>query len=275
MPLFLIGLGLGNERDITLRGLELVRSSDFVYLEAYTAIMCDSSSLQRMQDLYGKEFIVADRYFVEDGSVLLSQAKTHRVALLVVGDPFAATTHSDLFIRCRSEGVVIEVVHNASVLTAVGYSGLQLYRFGHTVTLCFWKDGWKPDSWYPHVVSNYQRSLHTLLLLDIKVKEVSDDNLARGRMDVFEPPRFMTCIDAAHQVLAVAEKYGAECPFNESTLVVAMCRLGSPDQVVLPCTLGELKVMDPARLGAPLHCLVLPGSLHECEQEQLALFKKE
>lgn len=37
--LYLIGLGLNNEKDITINGLEVVRRAERVYLEAYTAIL--------------------------------------------------------------------------------------------------------------------------------------------------------------------------------------------------------------------------------------------
>lgn len=37
--LYIIGLGLGDEKDITLRGLEAVRSCHKVYVEAYTSLL--------------------------------------------------------------------------------------------------------------------------------------------------------------------------------------------------------------------------------------------
>jgi diphthine synthase len=37
--LYLVGLGLGDPKDITVRGLEIVKSADEVYLEAYTSIL--------------------------------------------------------------------------------------------------------------------------------------------------------------------------------------------------------------------------------------------
>lgn len=37
--LYLIGLGLADETDITVKGLEVVRRADRVYLEAYTSIL--------------------------------------------------------------------------------------------------------------------------------------------------------------------------------------------------------------------------------------------
>lgn len=37
--LYIIGLGLGDEQDITLRGLQAVKSCDALFLEAYTSIL--------------------------------------------------------------------------------------------------------------------------------------------------------------------------------------------------------------------------------------------
>ena len=37
--LYLIGLGLADEKDISVKGLEIVRRAARVYLEAYTAIL--------------------------------------------------------------------------------------------------------------------------------------------------------------------------------------------------------------------------------------------
>jgi diphthine synthase len=35
----MIGLGLGDERDITIKGLEIIRQSKRVFLESYTSIL--------------------------------------------------------------------------------------------------------------------------------------------------------------------------------------------------------------------------------------------
>lgn len=37
--LYIIGLGLADEKDISVKGLEIVRKADRVYLEAFTAIL--------------------------------------------------------------------------------------------------------------------------------------------------------------------------------------------------------------------------------------------
>lgn len=36
---YLVGLGLGDVKDITVKGLEVVKNAERVYLEAYTSIL--------------------------------------------------------------------------------------------------------------------------------------------------------------------------------------------------------------------------------------------
>ncbi len=46
--LYLVGLGLSDETDITVKGLEVVKQASRVYLEAYTSILLvDQSVLVR------------------------------------------------------------------------------------------------------------------------------------------------------------------------------------------------------------------------------------
>jgi diphthine methyl ester synthase len=37
--LYLVGLGLADETDITVKGLQIVKNAERVYLEAYTSIL--------------------------------------------------------------------------------------------------------------------------------------------------------------------------------------------------------------------------------------------
>ena len=143
----MIGLGLSDEKDITLKGLELVQKAQYVYLEMYTAILMIST--EKLSEFYGKEVMIADREFVESGcQKMIDQAKTEHVAFLVVGDPFCATTHTDLYLRCVKEGVAINIVHNASIVNAMGCCGLQVYRFGEIVSIPFFTETWRPTSFY-------------------------------------------------------------------------------------------------------------------------------
>lgn len=269
MVLYFVGLGLGDYKDITVRGLEIVKKCAAVYLESYTSIL--SCGKAQMEEFYGRPLIEADRLMVESGcDEMLERAHNEEVALLVVGDPFGATTHSDLYLRAAEQGIKVEVVHNASILTAVGCTGLQLYRFGETVSIPLFTENWRPTSFYPKIQRNRTLGLHTLLLLDIKVKEQSIEAMMKGRNE-FLPPRFMTADEACRQLLE-AEEAHKEGIISPDSLIVAALRLGSSSQsIVIDTVLGMSTRSD---LGGPLHSLILPGELHPIESEMLDYFKR-
>uniref|UniRef100_A0A023GK65 diphthine methyl ester synthase n=1 Tax=Amblyomma triste TaxID=251400 RepID=A0A023GK65_AMBTT len=271
--LYLIGLGLGDVRDITVKGLEIVRRCSKVYLESYTSVL--SVGQAQLEEFYGKQLILADRELVEQGcAAVLEAAKEEDVAFLVVGDPLGATTHSDLMLRAHEKGVETRVIHNASILTAVGCSGLQLYSFGETVSIVMWTETWRPHSYYDKIAANRQRGLHTLCLLDIKVKEKSIENLIKGR-EIYEPPRFMTAAEAASQLIEILELKRAEgvpvseMAYREDSPCIGLARVGMETQCIKCCSLKEMSTCD---LGSPLHSLVIPGNLHPMEIEMLRLF---
>lgn len=272
MTLSIIGLGLFDFKDITIRGKELVDEAEYVYLEAYTAIlMCEVEALEAF---HNKKIIVADRDFVEAGcDDMLEQSKTKKVAFLVVGDPFCATTHSDLYLRAKEKGVDVQVVHNASIMSAVAATGLQLYKFGETISVCFFEDNWRPDSFYDKIKQNAASGLHTLCLLDIKVKERTLENLMKNR-NIFEPPRYMSASLAARQMLEIEEKRGDKICLPTQKCF-AVCRIGAPTQLIRAATLEELANMEDEELGKPLHSLVICAPMHEMEEEFYTLFGKK
>jgi diphthine synthase len=196
---------------------------------------------------------------------ILEDADTKDVAFLVVGDPFSATTHTDLALRCRQNDPPISTrtLPNASILTAVGATGLSLYNFGQTVSMVFFTESWKPSSFYDRIAENVSLGLHTLVLLDIKVKEPDLQAMARGKI-VYEAPRFMTVAQCASQMLEVEEeRQQGVC--GKEVLAVGVARLGSEDQQIVAGTLEELSEVD---LGRPLHSLLLCGKkMHEMEWE--------
>lgn len=47
--LYIIGLGLADEKDVSVKGLEIIRRAERVYLEAYTAVLLvDQQQLVRL-----------------------------------------------------------------------------------------------------------------------------------------------------------------------------------------------------------------------------------
>ncbi|KAK9270436.1 hypothetical protein L1049_026015 [Liquidambar formosana] len=223
------------------------------------------------EKLYGKPVTVADREMVEEkADNILSEARDSDVAFLVVGDPFGATTHTDLVVRAKKLGVDVKVVYNASVMNAVGVCGLQLYHYGETVSIPFFTETWRPDSFYEKIQRNCLLGLHTLCLLDIRVKEPTLESLCRGRKQ-YEPPRYMTINTAIEQLLEVEQLRG-ESTYNEDTICVGFARLGSEDQMVVAGSMRQLLMID---FGAPLHCLVIVGKTHPVEDEMLDFYKLE
>jgi len=273
--LYLIGLGLGDAKDITVKGLEAVRSASHVFLEAYTSIL--TTGKEELESFYGREVLLADRTVVEQESdIILEHALEKDVVFLVVGDPFGATTHTDLVIRAKEKGISYKVIHNASILNAAGCCGLQLYNFGETVSIVLWNENWKPDSFYDKIISNKKNGLHSLCLLDIKVKEQTIENMMRGKK-VYEPPRYLTASDAIKQILEVTQlretksagKNDNLVTLDEDTICVALARVGWDNQKIIA---GKMSTIRDTDLGPPIHSLVIPGDMHFLELDMLKHF---
>ena len=167
--LYLIGIGLADEQDIAIKGLGIVRRCQEVYMEDYTSIM--QVPKKQLEEFYGSKIISAPRDFVENQSdLILKKAKIMDIALLVVGDPLMATTHTSLLLDAKKQGVPFKVVHNASVLNAVAQTGLQIYKFGKIASIPFHES----DGPYQVLEENHKAGSHTLFLLDLDPKNNSD-----------------------------------------------------------------------------------------------------
>ena len=250
MQLYFIGLGLNSEKDITINGLEAVKKCDLVYLENYTSVL--NCSKEQLEKFYGKKIIPARRNLVEaDGNEIIENAKTKNVALLVAGDPIVATTHIDLFLRAKKEGIKCNVIHNASILSAVGIIGLQVYKFGKTTSIPFENEN--VETPYNVLKDNLSLGLHTLFLLDLNPEE----------------EKFMSVNDAIRYLLKIELKRN-EKVFSEKVLCIGCARIGSESQVIKAGTAKDLLKFN---FGNPVHCLIVPGKLHFMEEEMLNLYK--
>ncbi|EMR09613.1 diphthine synthase [Pneumocystis murina B123] len=265
--LYLIGLGLADEKDISVKGLEIIRQCQTVYLEAYTSILYVSK--EKLEAFYGCSITLVNREKVEyDGIMLLQEAREMNVALLVVGDPLSATTHVDLLLRARQENVPTQIVHNASIMTAIGAVGLQLYNFGQTVSLVFFTETWKPNSIYFRIKENRDLGLHTLILLDLHVQEPLLESFIKGKK-IYKEPLFMSISHAIDQLLEL-ELLCHEKVYDESTLAVGVSRMGSSTEKIVAGSLKQLASVD---FGPPLHSLILLGNkIHIMEIEYVREF---
>src|SRR2546421_6010501 len=93
--LVFIGLGLHDEKGITLRGLEEVRSADVVFAELYTSGLA-GATLGCGEGLIGKKIRRRSTTQGDAGRRSLSAAVKEDAACLFVGGPMAAAARVDL-----------------------------------------------------------------------------------------------------------------------------------------------------------------------------------
>lgn len=65
MVLFLIGLGLGDETDITMKGYQAIQTCELIYLETYTSVLGVDKA--KLETFYKKTILDADRETMEIG----------------------------------------------------------------------------------------------------------------------------------------------------------------------------------------------------------------
>jgi diphthine methyl ester synthase len=248
MTLYFIGIGLCDEKDITVRGLEAVKRCDYIYLEKYTSIL--QCPIENLEHLYHKKIILADRELVEKkADEILNHALTYNVAFLVIGDIFGATTHTDLMLRAKEKNVGCEYIHNASILNAIGIVGLELYKFGKITSIPFCTESFKPETPYDVIKMNRMQGLHALVLLDLR----PDEN------------KFMT-VNNAIQYLLHIEHNRKENVFTEDTLCIGCARIGCKDFTI---RFGKAKELLHEDFKGPLHCIIIPGTMHFMEEDAL------
>jgi diphthine synthase len=104
---------------------------------------------------------------IEENEEILKNARKNDVALLVSGDPLAATTHIDMMLRAKKEKIKVKAIHAPSIFTAISETGLQLYKFGKTASIPQWTNSFRPESFFDIIESNLKIKAHTLVLIDI------------------------------------------------------------------------------------------------------------
>ncbi|MEA3255340.1 MAG: diphthine synthase [Candidatus Altiarchaeota archaeon] len=250
--LYVIGLGIHDERDISLRGLEILKDCDEIYAEFYTNVF--RGNLGILESLIKKEIMILERRDMEENPEegILRNAVDSKVALLVPGDPMVATTHIDLILRARKLGIKYKIIHASSIYSAVGETGLQMYKFGKTSSLVFPEKNYFPTTPYEVLKENQGAGLHTLFLLDIKSGE----------------KRFMTVNEGINLLLRM-EGIKKGKIFNADTPCVGIARLGGDSKIKA----GKAEELLKEDFGAPPHILVIPGKLHFMEEEALEIFR--
>ena len=250
--LVFVGLGLNDEKGVSIGGLEEAKSADYVFMELYTSLMPDFN-LQRFEDSCGKQVKVVSRHELEEenGTAILRAAKKGKTVFLIPGDPFIATTHITLRIDAEKNGVKTRIVHGASIISAIiSLSGLHNYKFGKTVTIPF------PENFsatpYEVITQNKRSGLHTLCLLDLKASE----------------KQFLS-VNQAVALLIEVEQKKREAVVTLDTPAVGVARAGSKSPMLKADFVKGIIDFD---FGEPPHSLIFPGNMHFMETEALIAF---
>jgi diphthine synthase len=235
MALILIGTGVAF--DLTLAGLEALKSCSEAYIETYTN-PASKEQITALEKLCGKKITLLERSQVE-GPLLVNRAKSSDVCILASGDPLTATTHITLVIEAKEKDIPVVVIHNSSIHSvAPARAGLQMYRFGKTASLVNPRPNYKPTSSLDIIRENLARHCHTLVLLDTEPEPME-----------------------AKKALSMLSEFGQ---------VVVLSRMGYPDEKV---TYGKIEDLKNKNLGTPPCTVIVPAKLHPMEQEFLELLK--
>lgn len=244
-----VGLGLDEGgRDLTLSAIETIKSSDFVYFEAYTSPFNDAVT-SKIKELTGKNVEQVSREFVEDGKQIIEAVMRENIVLISPGDPMIATTHTELRIRAEEIGIATRIIHNASIFTSLpGEIGLHTYKLGKTVTFTTEVNSAIPVV-YQTVHDNLIRGLHTIILLEYNyVRKSSVDPIQ------------------ALKALTKAEEDFKQGIFTEDSFMVVASRIGRSDQELSG---GLIQTLLKEEFGQHPHALVIPGELHFTEKDAL------
>ncbi len=243
--LYLIGLGLNDENDLSLKAVNAMKKCDYIFIELYTNKWL--GDINKLEAVSGKKIKTLERIGVES-SFLVNQSEKKDVALLIPGDPLTATTHMELVLEAKKKGIPTEIVHSSSIYTAIAESGLQLYKFGRPTTLVYPEEKFRPASPFDIIKENMKAGLHTLVLLDIKQDE----------------EKYMTANEGLNILLENNVVSG-------DTVAIACCRLGDSGQKI---RCGKIKnLVENKGISDVPASIIIPGRLHFKEEEAMELWK--
>lgn len=233
--LYLIGLGL-DDGEITQKGLEALESAEKAFAEFYTNT--ETVDIEQLEEKTGTSIEKLSREEVEQEDRIVESSENEDTAFLVSGDPLTATTHYEIKHRAEDKGIETEVFHAPSIFTSIAETGLNVYKFGRTVTL---PEDMTPESIGDHIGKNDSIGLHSLVLLDINY-------------DASEAAEKLIEID---EELADREAVVLERANDDSQNVSAM----------------KLEDLSDSELGKTPHCIIIIGDTSHMEEEFLEAYR--
>lgn len=236
------GLGISKD-DFSLKLLEKAKDMDEIYVEFYTSLI-PGLTKEYLEGLFNKKVKVLERDDLEEkGNELVERAKKKKIMILVPGDPMLFTTHHSIWVEAKKARIKTEIIHSTSIYSAaISSSGLQVSKFGRSVTLPLRFNEEEYANICKNIAENKKRGLHTLVLMEVG-KE--------GWLSVKEAVERLVELDSG---------------IDKESRVIVLARLGSENQVVEYDTVENVYKKD---FGNPPFAMIIPGKLHFAEEEFL------
>ncbi|HEY7572609.1 MAG TPA: diphthine synthase [Nitrososphaeraceae archaeon] len=249
--LWFIGLGIYGYQGLSLYAINILKNCKKIFVERFTSEISDDDliHIHELVDDGGTDIISVKRWVVEDGRIILGEAKHDDIALLSYGDPLIATTHLELFLRAKKNSIEMKVIHAASGLTSlVGESGLDFYKCGRSVTMM--SDPQSAISVYNVIHDNLLAGNHTLILTEYAEKE-------SGK------PLFLDPAYALEVLLEVENdlKYGI---MSHDAFAIIASRIGTNEKNIIS---GKIRSLTKLNFGQGPHSMIITGRLHFMEED--------
>ncbi|MEM4772653.1 MAG: diphthine synthase [Nanoarchaeales archaeon] len=254
MTLYFVGLGIANIKDISIRGLEVIKNSDIIFLENYTNLF--ESSLEEIEKFIEKKIFVLNRHDLEENyKRILEIAKEKNVCILTFGEPFFATTHIFLKNEAIKNNIKVEIIHSSCSLCSIFSFGISCYKVGKIITIPLKsKISELPKSIYNYIKINKKNRLHTICLLDTDV----------------ERNEFLKPKDALSFLIELENEF-KENVINEEDLVLVASKIGFKDEKIY---FGKIKKIKELEIEIP-SIIILLSQLSSIEKESLELISEK
>ncbi len=277
----IIGLGL-NINNITEEIKQTIKESDKTYLESYTSYFY--SNIKELEEKLQTTITPISRIELEQKDKIIKEAKQKKISLLIIGDPFSATTHSELYLRTKKENIKVKVIHNVSIINAITNTGLEIYKFGKTASIVYPRKNWLPKAPYNIIEENKKINAHTIILLDIittkkEIEELDPEKIGETKKEIEAQIKktydnnemLLMTPNQAIKILKKIEEEEKKNIITEDTKIFVCSKLQQKDEKIIT---GTIKELEHKNFGTGPHTIILPEKMHFIEEEFYNLYKK-
>ena len=248
LTLYIIGLGIREETELTEKLISILRRCKYVYWENYTSPA--TYNLSDIIRILEREVRVLRREDLEERiEDIIVDAKKENVAILVCGDPLIATTHVNIILEAKRMGIEYRVFHASSILSAgIGESGLHLYKFGPSGTIV--REEKVSNRRNIDILKfNLENGLHTLYFLEYDKDE-----------EYIMPPSY---------AIKILSKYAGNILSNYNPYIIILCGIGTQNPYKRALKYNEvIKLLNKLPVDKPC-IIIVSGQLHYMEKEYI------